>query len=64
VNPDVNHQSEIVEYGPKGHFIGEFSIEPTLPGSALGMAIVPLKDGLRFAAVDDGINFLDIWDVR
>lgn len=64
VNPDPNQQSEIVEYGPNGHFVAEFSIEPNLPGSAFGMAIVPLKDGFRFAAVDDGINFLDVWDVR
>jgi DNA-binding beta-propeller fold protein YncE len=64
VNADPNHQSEIVEYNRRGDFIAEFSVEPNIPGSAFGIAIVPFDDGFRFAAVDDGINFLNIWDVR
>lgn len=63
VNPKTNRPSEIVEYTPQGHFAGEFSIDPS-PGSAFGLAIVPSGDGFRFAAVDDGTNVLDIWDVQ
>lgn len=63
VNFDPKQISEIVEYSPLGHFLAEFSIDPTV-GSAFGLAIVPFDDGFRFAAVDDGVNMLDIWNVK
>jgi sugar lactone lactonase YvrE len=63
VNPDPKHVSEIVEYTSKGKFVAEFSIDPA-SGAAFGLAIVPFEDGFRFAAVDDGQNVLDLWDVR
>ena len=63
INPDPNQPSEIVEYDRHGQFVGQFSIDPA-PGSAFGIAIARFEDGFRFAAVDDGINFLDIWNVR
>lgn len=63
VNFDPKQISEIVEYSPQGRFIDEFSIDSTV-GSAFGLAIVSLEDGFRFAAVDDGVNMLDIWNVR
>jgi hypothetical protein len=42
--------------------VGEFSID-SAGGSAFGLAVEALEDGFRFAAVDDGLNVLDIWDV-
>lgn len=60
--PDPAHQSEIVEYSPTGLFIDQFSID-SAPGSAFGLAIAASDDGFRFAAVDDGLNVLDIWIV-
>ena len=63
INPDPAHQSEIVEYTSSGTFVSEFSIDP-LAGSAFGMALESSGDGFRFAAVDDGINVLDVWDVH
>lgn len=63
VNPDPKHPSEIDEYTQQGKFVAEFSIDPS-PGSAFGLAVVPSDRGFRFAAVDDGINVLDIWDVK
>lgn len=59
VNPDPNQVSEIVEYSSKGKFVAEFSIDPAA-GAAFGLAIVPFEDGFRFAAVDDGLNVLDL----
>jgi len=55
--------AKIVEYSPEGTFRGEFQID-SAPGSAFGLAIVPLGDGFRFASVDDGVNMLDVWEVR
>lgn len=63
VNPDPAHFSEITEYNIRGQFLGQFQIDPAI-GSAFGLAIVPFEDGFRFAAVDDGNNILDIWDVK
>jgi hypothetical protein len=62
INPDPAHFSVITEFSPAGQFIGQFQIDPAV-GSAFGLAIVPLSDGFRFAAVDDGNNILDVWNV-
>lgn len=63
VNPDPNFPSEIVEFTPQGEFVAEFSIDPA-SGSAFGMALQRSEDELRFAAVDDGANALDIWTIK
>ena len=63
VNPDPNQPSEIVEYTASGTFVAQFSIDPA-PGSAFGMALRSTDNGFIFAAVDDGINVLDIWVVQ
>ena len=62
VNPDPNQPSEIVEYTSTGHFVAQFSIDPG-SGSAFGLALASFEDGFRLAAVDDGLNVLDIWVV-
>jgi hypothetical protein len=63
VNPDPAQPSEIAEFAADGRFVDEFSIDSS-PGSAFGMALVERGDGFRFAAVDDGQNVLDVWEVR
>lgn len=63
VNPDPNHQSEVVEFTPKGQFVSEFSVDP-VAGSAFGIALRTLEDGFVFATVDDNTAVLDIWIVR
>lgn len=62
VNPDPNQPSEIVEFTAGGKFVSEFSIDPAA-GSAFGLALTRIGDQtFRFAAVDDGLNVLDLWD--
>ena len=63
VNPDPAQPSEIVEYTAAGAFVDEFSID-SAPGSAFGLALRSTSNGFVFAAVDDGINMLDIWVVQ
>jgi hypothetical protein len=63
VNPDPNQPSEIVEFTKEGRFVAQFSID-SAPGSAFGLALEEHRDHFRFAAVDDGLNVLDIWDVK
>jgi hypothetical protein len=63
VNPDPAQPSEIVEFTAEGAFVAEFSIDPS-PGSAFGLALDSSSIPVRFAAVDDGQNVLDIWNVN
>ncbi len=63
VNPDPNQPSEIVEFTPTGRFVAQFSVD-SAPGSAFGLAIATSGNTVRFANVDDGINFLDVWTIR
>jgi hypothetical protein len=63
VNPDPNQVSEIVEYTSRGQFVAQFSIDPS-PGAAFGLALHSSEDGFIFAAVDDGVNVLDVWVVH
>lgn len=62
VNPDPNHQSEMVEFTLGGQFVSEFSVDP-VAGSAFGLAVRALDDGFIFATVDDNIAVLNIWVV-
>ena len=66
VNPDKNHQSEIVEFTAHGKFVAEFSVDPDTSGAAFGLALDQRDGGDegRFAAVEDDSNFLEIWNVR
>jgi DNA-binding beta-propeller fold protein YncE len=64
VNFDPNQPSEIVEFTAGGRFVDQFSIDPA-PGSAFGVALDEKSHGaFDFAAVDDGLNVLDVWNVR
>jgi hypothetical protein len=61
VNSDPNHPNELVEFTPRGKFVGEFQLDSGAPGGAFGLAVT-LDDGvLRFAAVDDNTNTVNIW---
>jgi hypothetical protein len=61
---DKAHPSVIVEVTSAGTFVQQFSIDRA-PGSAFGVAL-NVSNGVatQFAAVDDGLNVLDIWDIR
>jgi uncharacterized protein (TIGR03118 family) len=60
VNSDPNQPSELVEFTPQGKFVGQFSIDPN-PGGAFGIALANVDGELRFAAVNDNTNSLDVW---
>ncbi len=60
VNPDPTQNSELVEFTPGGHFVGEFQVDATA-GSAFGLAVTDVGGVLRLAAVDDNTNSLDVW---
>jgi uncharacterized protein (TIGR03118 family) len=60
VNPDPNQASELVEFTPKGKFVGQFSIDPA-QGGAFGVAVTNVGGVLRLAAVEDVTNSVDVW---
>jgi len=60
VNSDPTQTSELVEFTPKGQFVGEFSIDANA-GAAFGLAVTNAGGELRLAAVEDNTNSLDVW---
>jgi DNA-binding beta-propeller fold protein YncE len=60
--PDSAHFSEIVEYDSTGAFVDQHQVDPAV-GSAFGIALSQSGSSFVFAAVDDGMNTLDIWNV-
>jgi hypothetical protein len=62
VNADASHSSELVEFTAQGKFVSQFSLDPSA-GAAFGIALSTDDGRLRFVAVDDATNKLDIWDL-
>jgi hypothetical protein len=62
VNADPTQPSEIVEYTAKGNFVAQISLD-TNPDAAFGIAIASDDGQLRFAAVEDDTNSLDVWTI-
>jgi uncharacterized protein (TIGR03118 family) len=64
VNQDPNQLNELVEFTPTGRFVGQFQIDNGPAGGAFGLAVSSAGGRLRFAAVDDNTNTLQIWTFR
>jgi hypothetical protein len=63
VNPDPTQPSELVEFTTTGQFVAQFSVDSS-QGAAFGIALDVSGNKLRFAAVDDALNVLDIWTLQ
>lgn len=65
VNPPASGgQNLLIEFTRTGKFVAQYQVDSGAPGGAFGLAISGGEDGVRFAAVDDDQNTLDIWRVR
>ena len=62
INTDPTQTSEIVEYTSKGKFVAQISIDPAVD-AAFGIALSSDDGQIRFAAVDDNTNSLDVWTI-
>jgi hypothetical protein len=60
-NPDPNQPNELNEFNPRGKFVGQFQLDKGAAGAAFGIAVANVNGQLRFAAVDDNTNTLDVW---
>ena len=60
VNAVPTKPSEYVEITPGGQYVGELSIDPA-EGGSFGLGLGVFGDTVRFAAVDDNTNSINIW---
>ncbi|HEX5227142.1 MAG TPA: hypothetical protein VFW44_05505 [Bryobacteraceae bacterium] len=56
--------NELVEFTIHGSFVAEFQVDPGNAGAAFGLAFSRDGFNIRFAAVNDNQNQLDIWHVH
>lgn len=64
VNNAPKHPSEITEFTREGRFVAQLSMDPA-QGGAFGLAFSSMHDRhVRFAAVDDNVPNITIWDLR
>jgi hypothetical protein len=61
VKPDTNHPNELVEITQSGKFVTQFQLDSGNGGGAFGLAVTTENGLVRFAAVDDNTNSVDIW---
>ena len=60
-NADPNQPSELVEFTTDGQFVTQYSVDKNNGGAfGLGLALTSSGD-IRFAAVDDNQNSLNLW---
>ena len=58
-------QNFLVEFTQAGMFVAQFQLDTGAPGAAFGLAIGSSeRGGIRFAAVDDNANNLNIWTIQ
>ncbi len=64
INADANQPSEIVEFTVGGQFVTQLSVDPA-EGGSFGLAFSKAHDDqVRFAAVDDNVPNITIWNLR
>ena len=61
VNADPNQPNELDEFTTTGQFVGQFQVDSGNGGAAFGIAVSTDSGEIRFAAVDDDTNTLDVW---
>jgi hypothetical protein len=62
VNPDPAQASELVEFTPKGQFVGQLQLDPA-QGAAFGLQTVVSGNVLTLFSVDDATNTLDMRNI-
>lgn len=63
VNPDPSQPSELIEFTPRGQFVGELSLDPN-QGAAFGLAVRSFGPFVTVATVNDVTNSLDLRTIR
>jgi hypothetical protein len=56
--------NDLVEFTEQGFLVSTYQLDGGAPGAAFGVASTLSQGVIRFAAVDDDLNTLTIWNVR
>jgi uncharacterized protein (TIGR03118 family) len=64
VNQNPNQLNELVEITPTGKFVSQFQLDSGPGGGAFGVAVSFVNGEVRFAAVDDNTNTVDVWTLQ
>jgi uncharacterized protein (TIGR03118 family) len=64
VNPDPDQPNELVEITRQGKFVSQFQLDSGSSGAAFGVAVTQDNGVIRFAAVDDNTNSVNIWTLQ
>jgi hypothetical protein len=56
-------QNELVEFTTQGLLVAQYELDAGAPGAAFGVAGTPPPVAIRFAAVDDDLNTLTVWNL-
>ena len=60
VNGDPNNASDLIEFTPKGQFLGQLSLDTGVQGAAFEIVVVSSGHKVTVASVNDGTNSLDL----
>jgi hypothetical protein len=63
VNPGGT-PNDLIEFTEQGFLVATYQLDGGAPGAAFGVASTLSQGVIRFAAVDDDLNTLTIWNVR
>ena len=55
-------QNDLVEFTPLGNLVATYQLDAGPPGGAFGIAITASQGAVRFAAVDDDLNTVTVWN--
>jgi uncharacterized protein (TIGR03118 family) len=64
INANPNQLNEIIEITQTGQLVAQFQLDNGAAGAAFGIAVSDVNGVMRFAAVDDNTNSVDIWTLN
>jgi uncharacterized protein (TIGR03118 family) len=64
IDANASQSNEIVEITQTGKFVAQFQLDSGGPGAAFGIAVTEQNGVIRFAAVDDNTNTVEIWTLH
>ncbi len=64
INANPNQSNELVEITQFGQLVGQFQLDSGAAGAAFGLAVTEQNGVVRFAAVDDNTNSVQIWALQ
>jgi hypothetical protein len=64
INANPNQPNELVEISQFGQLVGQFQLDSGAAGAAFGLAVTEQNGVVRFAAVDDNTNSVQIYTLQ